>query len=76
MVAPGCGGRFTHLQNILHKFENGCAGVAPEVMEECEYLDMQESFNGRLTKQEVKCRYWGALAQLQEPSHCLVVEYL
>ena len=49
-------------------------GIAPDVVKQAKGSDMQYSLDRELPKKKMKCRYWRRLAQLQYPSHNLVME--
>ena len=46
MIGPGCGGRqVAHLEDILDHAVDSRGGVAPQVVEEIQSVDMEDSLN-------------------------------
>ena len=64
MIAP-CGGvSLAHGEDILDYFKNCCCRITPDVVEECEGVYVENSLHRKFTKEEVKCRYRGGIAEL------------
>ena len=40
MITPSCGATLTHFQDILDHLEDGGLRVAPDVVEECQGVDI------------------------------------
>lgn len=74
MISPGGGVAAAHLQDVHHNAMDSAVGVAPDVVEGAECPDVEYCFYWKFTKEEVQCRNWRRLAQLQEASEDFVLE--
>ena len=75
MVGPGCRSFTAHHQNILDHLVHSIAGVGEEVVEEAKGADVEYTTDWKLSQEKVQSWYWGGLAELQEPSQSLILEY-
>ena len=64
MITPSCGATLTHFQDILDHLEDGGLRVAPDVVEECQGVDVDYGLHRKFSKEEVECWYWRGTAQL------------
>ena len=74
MVAPGGRVAVAHLENVHDHLVDCGVGVAPDVVEECQSSDVDESFCWKFSQEKVEGRYWGSITEFEEPSQYLVLE--
>ena len=54
MVGPGCGGgQVAHLEDVLDHAVDSRGRVGPQVVEEIQCVDMEDSFNWKLSSKKV-----------------------
>ena len=74
MVAPGCGVTAAHLQDIHDHLEDCCVRVAPDIVECCQGVDVDDCLCRKFSKEEVDGWYRRSVAELKKSSECLILE--
>ena len=74
MVTPGSLVTVADSEDVLQTLVDSNVRIGSNIVEECESVDMDLSFNRKFPKQEVEQRNEGEIAQLQETLQSFVLK--
>ena len=74
MVAPSCGVTAAHLQDIHDHLEDCCVRVAPNIVECCQGVDVDDCLCRKFSEEEVEGWYRRSVAELKKTSEGLILE--